>query len=535
MSVYKQLWLAIFLLMALAFAGILIISILSAGAYPEPWPNIQTLAGYFFLAMIFASLAGSYLLKLILKPLNDIVVQAEAIGQRRFITISEPNTQEFKVVARAMNTLSGRIKSMLQSEASRLEKIRVDTQVDKITGLMIREPFMKLLASAMERDDASASGAITLVRISDLTSLNHIHGRGTMDNILSKFGSSLNKLGVRYSGWAAGRLNGSDFAVLAPHAQNPAELGEMVQQAFFEVLQYENLEGEVKLPGASASYGISNRTDDLLFSLDANLLASKQEGESTMNIVHRGDVDITSQRQGLENWRKVLQQSFQDGSFSLAAFPVTDLTGKLIHIEAPVRLKWQDELLSAAQLLPWVNRLELAGELDKQVITLALEKIKQEAVPVCVNLSVHSVTDPGFLFWLTEKLTAHHTAAQNLWMEVQEPLAFRHLEGFRNLCTRGQHHGCKIGIEHIGHKLTDIGRLHDVGLDYIKIDSAFIRGVDKNTANQTLLRTLCTLVHAVGSTAIAEGVQSEGEWDMLDALGFDGATGAEVSNRQQYH
>ncbi len=74
-----------------------------------------------------------------------------------------------------------------------------------------------------------------------------------------------------------------------------------------------------------------------------------------------------------------------------------------------------------------------------------------------------------------------------------------------------------------------------MGLDYIKIDSAFIRGVDKNTANQTLLRTLCTLVHAVGSTAIAEGVQSEGEWDMLDALGFDGATGAEVSNRQQYH
>jgi EAL domain-containing protein (putative c-di-GMP-specific phosphodiesterase class I) len=77
--------------------------------------------------------------------------------------------------------------------------------------------------------------------------------------------------------------------------------------------------------------------------------------------------------------------------------------------------------------------------------------------------------------------------------------------------------------------LSDIGQLHDVGVDYVKVDSAFVRGIHSNPANQTLLRTLCTLVHSLGIRAIAEGVDQAREWDVLAELGFDGATGPQVT------
>jgi EAL domain-containing protein (putative c-di-GMP-specific phosphodiesterase class I) len=82
-----------------------------------------------------------------------------------------------------------------------------------------------------------------------------------------------------------------------------------------------------------------------------------------------------------------------------------------------------------------------------------------------------------------------------------------------------------MGIEHVGHQLAELGQLHDVGLDYLKVDAAFIREIQNNPGNQTLISALCTLGHTIGVKVIAEGVHSQAEWDALKELGVDGATG----------
>ncbi|MBE9539489.1 MAG: EAL domain-containing protein, partial [Proteobacteria bacterium] len=86
------------------------------------------------------------------------------------------------------------------------------------------------------------------------------------------------------------------------------------------------------------------------------------------------------------------------------------------------------------------------------------------------------------------------------------------------------------GIEHIGHQLADLGQLHDVGVDYFKIDASFVRNIDINTGNQTLLRTLCTVGHSIGVVVIAEGVRTDAEWATLQGLGADGATGPGITD-----
>ena len=88
---------------------------------------------------------------------------------------------------------------------------------------------------------------------------------------------------------------------------------------------------------------------------------------------------------------------------------------------------------------------------------------------------------------------------------------------------------CKMGIEHVGHQLAEIGQLHDIGLDYLKADASFVRDLPNNSANQTLLRTLCTVGHSIGVMVIAEGVRTDEERDVLDSLGFDGVTGPGVT------
>jgi EAL domain-containing protein (putative c-di-GMP-specific phosphodiesterase class I) len=67
-----------------------------------------------------------------------------------------------------------------------------------------------------------------------------------------------------------------------------------------------------------------------------------------------------------------------------------------------------------------------------------------------------------------------------------------------------------------------------LGLDYLKVDASFIRGIESNAGNATFLKGLCGIARNMGFLVIAEGVTSIDEMEALWGLGFDGATGPGV-------
>jgi diguanylate cyclase (GGDEF)-like protein len=533
MSLYKQLWLAIIILLTVVFAGSFAVSSLSFKSYLEQQLGMQNavyaLALVFLIAMIVAGCVGSYLLKIILRPLDDVVEQARAIGDRRFITIAEPSTREFKQLVIAMNSLSDRIKQMLRQEAKRLEKWQREAHIDKVTGLMNRESFMKTLDAALHSDDVNSTGSLSLIRLAGLTQLNQTYGRKAIDGMLADVGHALNCIVIQHSQWAASRLNGSDFALLAPRAMEPADTAREAQQAIQEILENRSMHGDVRLPGAATLFTHGETISELLTRLDGSLLNVDQEGESRINVANRGDIQLATVREQMVRWRTIFEQAFREHKFSLASYPVVGQEGNLLHLESPVRMELGEKQITAGQFLPWINRLELSGELDRHVVDLALRLIEKEGRPICINLSVASVVDAGFLPWLSDRLSTQADAASQLWVEVSESMALRHLTNFKSLCMRVKKHQCKIGIDHMGHQLSELGQLHDVGVDYLKIDTNFVQDIHNNVANQTLLRNLCTVGHSIGVIVIGEGVRTPQEWAMLKEVGVDGATGPGIN------
>ena len=81
---------------------------------------------------------GTQLIRVITRPLRQVVDQAHAIAQRRFVTIDEPRTPEFKSVAHAMNDMVARLKAMFNEEATRLDALRKKVNRDAVTGLASR-------------------------------------------------------------------------------------------------------------------------------------------------------------------------------------------------------------------------------------------------------------------------------------------------------------------------------------------------------------------------------------------------------------
>jgi EAL domain-containing protein (putative c-di-GMP-specific phosphodiesterase class I) len=509
--------------------GTVAVSSHSKFAYHQLWRSTLLLSGAFLLAALAAGLLGNYFLTRMLRPLEAVAEQAKAIGARRFNTLDEPRAPEFRKLFDAVNRLSVTVRDMLAKEGRQREQIERSARNDKVTGLLGREPFVQSLDGALQGSGGSSTGSVGMVRIRGLARLNQIYGRKAIDSMLKDAGSHLNRLAMQNSGWAIARLNGSDLIVHAPRAQEAAAATESIRETLREVLRNHGLPDQLRLPAASTVYEPGDSVSELMTRLDGALLAADTEEASSVSVAHRGDIQMKPVREQMDDWRRVFVEAFHQRAFALASFPVVGLEGEIIHWECPVALEWRGESLVAGDILPWISRLEMSGELDKHVVDLALRKIGSEPLPVCINLSARSLLDPGFLGWISERLSSHPGTAGHLWVEIPAAAVFRHLDRFRLLAARAREYGSRVGIDNIADQVADLGRLQDTEVDFLKLDSAVVTGIDGNPANQALVKTLCSVGHAIGLQVLAGGVQRAEEWQTLRELGCDGATGPGIS------
>lgn len=493
-------------------------------AYDSLWQATRELLMWFLAAGLLTGLAGSLALRFILRPLNAVVDQAQAIGNRRFVSIEEPATAEFRSVVRAMNTLSARIRSMLAEESQRLEQLRLQTQMDELTGLFNRGQFLNQLDAALARNDARAGGTLFFVRLAHLADLNQRCGRVATDRLLAALGASLSAYAARFPDSACGRMNASDFALLTPGAIDRIDGFDVLLIELRELAA--KTDAHVELFASAAHYAAGESRGQLLARLDAALAMTENRAAHTTQLASTN----APERLSLEEWRRALESALQLRNFELARFPVLAADGSLLHHAAPIRLQLDGNWLDAGCFLPWAARTGMLERIDTMALELALATLDADAdaPPLAINLSAEAIADAGFVTELLEKLSAHQRVTSRLWFDVLEANALRHQDELRLLCPRLRALGCKVGLKHAGQHFARFAELHDLGMDYIKIDTAFIGDIDSRPGNQSLVRGMSTVAHSIGVLAIAEGVRTEQERASVIALGVDGVTGPGV-------
>ena len=171
----------------------------------------------------------------------------------------------------------------------------------------------------------------------------------------------------------------------------------------------------------------------------------------------------------------------------------------------------------------------LSAKLDLAAVRLGLQRLAQSPdIPgMAINLSGYSVAQPAFRKELLD-LLHQNPATSRLWLEVSESTATRDFKALLSLSEHLKPLSCKLGIEHFGKRFEEIGRLQQLGLDYLKVDAAFVRDIHQNTGNQTFLKGLLWIAHNMGIRVYSAGVNQAEEYDALRELGFDGAFGPYV-------
>ncbi|RFF26499.1 MULTISPECIES: LapD/MoxY N-terminal periplasmic domain-containing protein [unclassified Wenzhouxiangella] len=502
----------------------------SAYALNALWRVSYQLLIWIIIIALIVGIIGNFLLRRISQPLQSVVKQAEAIGDRRFVTSKEPRTLEFRRVVRAMNSLTERVRSMLETETRRLDEIRRQSQLDPATGVANREQFFRLLDVRLNLQDDSVRDAVLLLRITGLQALNAKLGRAETDEwiaaMLKRIRMVLDSRSDCYSQYTMGRLNGSDFVVLVNDTGFLSDLAEVVWSVVTEMVEQWQLEGEYPIALVGSSCCPGEQRARLMARLD-DLLASAEQAP-TERLLLADDQRKAPLFHGAEGWRHALERALEDGAVSHACYPVITGNGSIFHEEAMLRMRLADRDMPAGAVIGWARRLNLLPQLDLQLLNSVLRMlVDQPDRQVAVNLSMESLRDVTSHLAIIDCIQRYSgSVTQRLSVELNEQVAVQYAEPLASFIATVKGHGVLMGLQSAGRNIAAVPRLETLGLDYMKVDASLIQQQSADVLS--LLRGLCKLGHSLGLAMIAEGVLEQTDQSALTELGFDAFTGPGV-------
>ncbi|MFI9652696.1 EAL domain-containing protein [Guyparkeria sp. GHLCS8-2] len=512
--------------------GTLYVESLSGFALEALWDTTVELFLWFLGIAAVLGLLGSFVLKSLTRPLDDVVRQAEAIGNQRFITTSEPRTLEFRRVVRAMNILAGRVREMLGQERARLEEMRQRLQRDSLTGVGNRSRFDDVLAALLADDDPNRHHGIFLVRVVDLADVNRQLGRQETDTLIREVTVRLDQVardhGDQFTDDHIARLNGSDFALILTDILDISAIATRLEATMHDLVARHSETVALRFALSADIFGSADERSAILIRLDDAL--ARAEHQQTTCLERTTPTSDADRMHGSDEWREILATAIGEQHIHAVHFATRHIDGRLIHHEAMVRLDNESTTWTAGQFLPWARRLGLLPQLDLAVLASELDRLTHEdnGEPVAVNLSIESLLDESARSRLMALLTSYTRQAGRVSIEMAERAVIDHPAAFREFCAAAVPLGYRIGIEKAGLALTDIDALHELGLVYLKLDRSLTTDLAGSESNRNYLRGITGMAHAIGLTVIADGVRSNEELAVLGELGVDGASGPGV-------
>ncbi|GAC31131.1 bifunctional diguanylate cyclase/phosphodiesterase [Paraglaciecola polaris] len=496
------------------------------------WHRTQAFFVSFIIISLVAGLIGSLVLHFILKPLDMVVEQAHRFSEKRFMTLPLPRTKEFAKVVLAMNSLAKRFKSIIEDGNKRLDELRYRGQHDELTGLANCEAFETLLDAQLKYRDREGHNVLFMLKIFGMSEISLRLEKQRVDEIIVEFTQVVfdftKQIEGRFTDVRFGRLNGSEFCILLTEAEDIQQLSDVLVEAVRAFKGRSRDMYELYILHAGVYLSPDETRTVLMRRVQALLIeASKERAmaliDNKLTIVAPFNDDI--------QWRKALNNALSDNIHALT-FPVVRKDGSAIHYQALMGLELDNDIRKGGYFVHWARRLNMIPQIDVRMIEHILAKIEREenAYDYAILLSYETMIDEPALTSILNLLNRDKSLAQHVCLEVRESVASAHFDLFKHFTLTLKDTGCKIGLKRVGDSFSTLLDLQELGLDYIKIDSAFVYNVSINVSNQNFLRGLCSLAHSLGIVVIADGVTSKEDGDTLFESGFDGM----ISLMQQF-
>ncbi len=401
---------------------------------------------------------------------------------------------------------------------------------DGLTDLPNRELLAVRLAEAMTQAGRTQSVAgVCFLDLDQFKRVNDSLGHQAGDDLLLAVSRRL-RAALRPTDTLA-RFAGDEFVVVWPDLPSAAEaerLAERLRALFDE--PFHLTQATLSL---TASIGVAvgaapQLPDQLLLAADAAMYDAKSRGRGCTRMFTDELRDGAATRLRVEAELRVAVERQQ---FVLHYQPVVDLRlGTVRGVEALVRWNHPDGLRAPDTFIPVAEACGMIVPLGAWVLN---EACRQAAawqrdgldLDVAVNLSVRQVSHPDMLTTIREALATSGLEPHRLMLEVTESVMFEDAEAAQVALSKIAALGATIAIDDFGTGYSSLLYLKRYPVRALKVDRSFVSGMAPGNDDHAIVTSVVSLARAVGSTCIAEGVETEAQYAALQAMGCDYAQG----------
>jgi len=398
---------------------------------------------------------------------------------------------------------------------------------DPLTGLANRRQITdRLTACTVGR----SGGALLLIDVDNFKDINDLRGHPVGDQVMRALAKLLSTaLGPDP---LLGRLGGDEFAVVLPQCEAAGAV-DLAERLCDTVARTPIVAGRSALT-VTASIGVAVIAPDSEYEValahaDLALYEAKNAGRNRVRLF------ATDQYQQAARRVSVLQRvgdALATGGLHLEAQPIIELrTGTVARHELLVRLRdGREPVLEPDEFLPAAERSDLVLRLDRWVIGQAVAALAEPAARTAglrleVNVSGRSLDNPALGEWILTALRQAQVEPQRLGLEITETAAITSLDAARPLAMTLIKAGCGFSLDDFGAGFGSFAYLKHLPFTAIKIAGDFVRQVDTDAVDRTLVDSVVRIAHQLGMDTVAEHVDRPELVGALRQLGVDHAQG----------
>jgi diguanylate cyclase (GGDEF)-like protein len=445
---------------------------------------------------------------------------------------------ETELLQRAASNLGyGLAARRTQRARDRAEReCRYLTHFDRLTGLPNRNRLLQRMRELNECETARPAVAVMVINLDRFKVVNNTTGHEAGDQLLRQAVQRLQTV-VRSSDLLA-RQAGDEFILLIQEVGSDGvhDGTDALEARATRTAQriIETMRRPIELAGyeyyIGASVGISRMdagaAEDLSATLrqaDTAMRQAKEAGGSTHAFYQGGLTERHTRRLSLESR---LRRAIDQDGFALHYQPIVELdSAKPIGVEALVRWPQEDgSVLAPDAFIPLAEETGLMEPLGRLVFEAACRQVRawedEGLTPyMSVNLSVHQLLLARLPSEFADIMATWGVKTERFELEVTESVMMTDPARTEHIIGELHDRGMGIALDDFGIGYSSLSRLKHLPITTLKIDKDFVLGLSSDPSEHTIVRSIVQLAENLRVRAVAKGIETAEQQQVLQAMG----------------
>ena len=500
--------------------------------------------GLLFISFLLAQSLQRY----ISKPILNLAGLARQIGSSRDYRARSNvvGDDEIASLARSFNHMLDVIEEResardMAEQALRDSKLNLENAVqelqylanyDSLTELPNRALCMDRITGALQRASReNRKVAVVFLDLDHFKEINDSLGHAVGDDLLKAASQRL--LSCLRRGDTLARLGGDEFVIVLEDLQedmNVVSVMEKIIETFsqpFTVAEY-SVTTTVSL-GACVYPMDGNDVQTLMRNADAAMYRAKESGRNTYQFYQPEMNALSLRRLSLVN---ELRAALQQQQFEVHYQPQLRTDDRsILGVEALIR--WKHPVLgnvTPAEFIPIAESSGLIIDIGKWVLHSAAGQMVRwhrygHRLRVAINLSAVQFRQQDLAEQIAAIAQRYQLPPECLELELTESMLMRDVEGAIAQMKRLKAMGFRLAIDDFGIGYSSLNYLRKFPLDVLKIDRSFVDEVTRDKDDMAITLAILSMAKTLGLTVVAEGVETQEQYQFLLENGCDEVQG----------